>query len=506
MTDSSNKRIAKNTAMLYFRMLFLTCISLYTVRITLDALGVIDYGIYSVVASVVASLSFLNGTLTSASQRFLSYHLGNKNYLLYSKTFSLLLIGFLLISIILLVIGEIIGIFFIDDWLNIPHDRLFAAKWVFQTSMFTFIFHLLVVPYSSSIVANERMSAFAHISIIDGILKLLLVYLLITAPIDRLIYYGILTLIESMCIFLLYLIYCRKVFLFCNFQFIWDKKIFQELTSYTGWNLFGSISGVLITQGQGILLNIYFGPIIITAKAIADKINNAVISFSTNFLMAVDPQIVKSWAANDRRRSISLVMLSSKLSFYVVLIFSFPLSMSMGNILKVWIGSEATNTITVKFANLSLIYCLITALEIPITQIIRASGNVRNYQLYIGIFTLLYIPIATLVLYLGAPPISTMIVLVVLYLTVHFIRIYIAHKIVGLNIHEYFNKVIYPIFIVLAVTIGTGFLLKNLINPSFIYSIISSLIIVISCIWILGLSKDNRRYIINTIKSKITRN
>lgn len=508
--SESNKRVAKNTAFLYFRMLFLTVISLYTVKITLNALGVVDYGIYNVVASVVASLSFLNGTLTSATQRFLSFHLGKNDYKAYSKTFSLLLIGFIVISIAILIIGEIIGIFFIDDWLSIPPDRIYAAKWVYQSAIFTFIFHLLIVPYSSSIVANEKMSAFAYISIIDGVLKLLLVYLLVVSPFDRLIYYGVLTLIEAAIVFLLYVIYCHRAFPYCRFEFLWDKSLFKELTAYTGWNLFGSVSGVLITQGQNILLNIFFGPVINTAKAIADKVNAVVSSFSTNFYMAITPQIIKSYAAGDNERMMNLAMKSSRLSFFLLLLISFPLIVCMESILDLWLGDDSVSESMIGFSKLALVYCLVASLEQPITQMIRATGHIRNYQLKVGVWTLCYIPVAAIVLYLGASAISTMIVLIILYAFVQAIRVSIAHKEVGLNFKEYNKGVTIPILTVSIISVilyfGIGHInlsnmLVNLITRGFI-----SLSTCILIIWFAGMTTSDKNYIKNIINKKFFKN
>lgn len=491
-------------------MLFLTVISLYTVKITLNVLGVIDYGIYNVVASVVASLSFLNGTLTSATQRFLSFHLGKNDYQAYSKTFSLLLIGFMVISIVIFIIGEIIGIFFIDDWLSIPSDRIFAAKWVYQSAIFTFIFHLLIVPYTSSIVANERMSAFAYISIIDGVLKLLLVYLLIISPVDRLIYYGVLTLIETVIVFLLYMIYCHRAFPYCRFEFLWDKSLFKELTTYTGWNLFGSVSSVLITQGQNILLNIFFGPVINTAKAIADKVSAVVSSFSTNLYMATTPQIIKSYATGDKERMTNLAMKSSRLSFFMLLLISFPLIVCMESLLNLWLGADSVTSSMIGFSKLAMAYCLVISLEQPITQMIRATGYIRNYQLRVGVWTLCYIPIATIVLYLGASATSTMVVLIALCIFVQAIRVKIAHSELNLNIKEYNKGVTIPVFTVsiLSVILYFGIeyislsnMLVNLITRGFI-----SLSACILIIWFTGITSGDRNYIKAIIEKRLHKN
>lgn len=506
-TENNNKRIAKNTAFLYFRMLLLTAISLYTVKITLNALGVVDYGIYNVVASVVASLSFLNGTLTSATQRFLSFHLGKNDYKAYSNTFSMLLMGYIFIGISILILGEIFGIFFIEDFLKIPMDRINAAKWVFQTALFSFVLNMLIVPFSSSIVANERMEAFAYISILDGILRLLLVFLLFRYNQDRLIYYGVLCLMEMLIMTIVYISYCLCKFPYCRIKLFWDKAMFKELTSYTGWNLFGSISGVLITQGQNILLNMFFGPLVNTAKGIGDKINSVVNSFSTNFYMAVNPQIIKSYASGDRQRMLNLGLTSSRLSFFMLLCLSFPLIISMRNLLCLWLGEEAVSVTMVHFSQLTLLFCMVNSLEQPITQMIRATGRIKDYQLRVGILTIMYIPIAAVTLYYGASPISTMVVLIVLYSIVQIVRINIAHRQIGLNIKEYLRKVLYPILKVFGPCIIWYWGIDIVaITDNWYFAFIKffgSMIIVFMAVWLIGISRHERQYILGMIKNKI---
>lgn len=488
-------------------MLIVTAVGLYTVKITLKALGVIDYGIYNVVASVVASLGFLNGTLTSATQRFLSFHLGKNDYASYSKTFSLLLMGFIVISVVIFMIGEGFSFFFIDKLLDIPQDKHYAAQWVYQTAIVTFIFHLLLVPYTSSIVANEKMSAFAYISIVDCGLKLILVYLLLLSSKDRLIYYGILTMIESIIIFALYVIYCHKAFRYCRFKLVWDKSLFKELTSYTGWNLFGSISSILITQGQNILLNIFFGPVINTAKAIADRINSVVSSFSTNFYMAVTPQIIKSYAYGEQSRMITLAISSSRFSFFLLLLVSFPLVVCMKSILVLWLGARSVTNEMVEFSKLSLLFCLITCLEQPITQMIRATGEIKSYQMKVGIFTLLYIPIAAIVLYFGAPPISTMIVLIILYSIIQIIRVRVAHAEIKMNYKIYNKEVTRPICIVFIISLILYKVFEIFCYEESLWEIIKtglvSFLSILIIIWTLGLTKVDRTYIVSILKNKI---
>lgn len=506
MSSSDNKRIAKNTAMLYFRMIFLTLINIYCVRITLEALGVEDYGIYNVIGSAVWSLAILKVTMSSATQRFFSYHLGRNDYINYSKTFTSLLGGFIIIAIITIIIGEILGVFFLNSWLRIPTDRLFAAKYVYQLSLITVASDMIMIPYVSSIIANEKMSAFAIFSIIDGILKLVIVYILIICNIDKLILYGYLMLSINIINLIMHITYCQIKFKYCKYIWEWNKKLFKELSSYTGWNMIGSISTTLTVQGQNLLLNIFFGPIINAAKAIGDKIMTVINSFSANLFMAVTPQIIKSYAAGDIQRSINLVMRSSKISYLLLFILSFPLICNMDFILQIWLGKDSKTPDMVIFSQLMLIYCMVNSLEQPITRIIQAKGDIKKYQIYVGLSILSYLPIAALTLYLGGSAPITMIVLIIITMLTQFIRVYIAHFLTGLSKREYLVKVISPIFIITILSIPVYVVnnhYKNLESLSYnIISILTTFAFALLLSWFFGFNKNDKQMIYNITKKK----
>lgn len=459
---SKNKQVAKNTLFLYFRMLFLSGISFFTVRIILDALGVIDYGIMNVVSSLVASLSFLNGTLSSATQRYFSYYLGLNSTDGYKKVFSILLICYTVICLSVLIIGEIIGFFFLNDWLVIPAERMYAAKWVFQTSLISFIFQLCVIPFTASLIAHERMNGFAYISIFDGIFKLAIAFMILYSEYDRLILYGILTATESVVVFLCYMIYCHIHFEGCKFIRVWEKGLFFDLLSYTSWNLFGSISGMLASQGQNILLNIYFGPIINTAKGISDRITSVIQSFSSNFYIAVSPQIVKSFANNELSRMFMLVIRSTKFSFFLLLLLSYPLIICIEPILYLWLGRGNVGEEMVVFCQLAMIYCLVMSLEQPITQMIRATGKIKRYQLGTGLLTLCFIPFAAVAFHLGFPPQSSMYILIILLAIVQLIRVFIAWRQINFPVKYYLKESIYPIIGVSLILIVVSYIISPL--------------------------------------------
>ncbi len=505
--NPNNGRILKNTGLLYFRLLFLTIINLYAVRITLDALGLVDYGIFTVVASMVASLSILTGAMTSATQRFLSFHLGTKDTYKYSHTFTLFLMIFLGLAGVLILIGEIIGFFFIKDLLSIPPDRVKAAFWLFQATLVSFVFGLLTIPYTSSIVANERMDAFAIFSVVEGVLKLLIAYMLIIYGGDRLILYGILTAGISIVVFLMSMQYCHSNFKYCKYIWKWDKSIISELSKYTGWNLFGSVSGMLCTQGQNILLNIYFGPIITAAKGIADRIYGVINGLSVNLYMAASPQIIKSYAAKDYSRTLSLVVKTSKLSFLLIFVIAFPLICNMAGLLQIWLGADGRTPDTTAFSQLILVYCMVLALEPPISRLIQATGNIKRYQISVGIVTLSYIPIATLILWLGGSAIFTLVVLIAVMGVAQIIRIIVAHNQVGISYGVYLKTVILPILKISVVGVALYLVFRDYANEgdtvlTIIYTAIAGICGVFTAA-LLGIDSDERKAIAGYIKSKM---
>lgn len=507
---ADNKRIVRNTGLLYFRLIFLTLINLYTVRVTLEALGDLDYGIYSVISSVVAALSILTGAMSSASQRFLAFHLGRDEKEEYSRTFTLLLVTFVALAGVLCLIGEGAGWYFIGgQHLKLAPGRTEAAWWVFQTSLVAFAAGLVTIPYSASIIANEKMDAFALFSIVEGVLKLLLVLYLIRYGGDRLILYSILTMAIGLLVLGLHAVYCKVKFKYCRYVWHWDKSLFIKLSGYTGWNLFGSISGVLARQGQNILLNIFFGPLINASKAIADGIRNVVGGFSVNLYMAVSPQIIKAYAAGDMERTFTLVLKSSRMSFLLLLVMVFPLICNMDGLLQIWLKQTDGLPDVGAFSRLVLVYSLVFSLESPITRLIQATGDIRRYNVSVGIVTLSFIPVAAVTLWAGASPVSTVVVLIILIAIAQVVRVVIAHSQVGLSYRGYAKEVILPIaktcavgiplYIAMADFLPRGGLIPTLTGVAVTFA--ESLFLA----GVLGMTKDDRATIEKLIKEKLNK-
>lgn len=506
--QAANSRLVKNTGLLYFRLIFLTAINLYAVRITLDALGKIDYGVYSVVGSVVLSMSILTGALTSASQRFLSYHLGKEDYETYSHTFSLLLLTFILLAAILIVVGEVLGYFFIYHWLVIPAERLHAAYWVYQTVLATFAISLITIPYTSSIVANERMDAFALFSVIEGVCKLGIAFILMNYAGDRLILYGILTSIISLVILLMSERYSHYKIRYCRYIWKWDGGIFRELSRYTRWNLFGTLSGMLDNQGQNIMLNIYFGPVINTAKAIADRIQNVINGFSNNLYMAVSPQIIKSYAAEDYQRALYLVMKTSKMAFLLLFVMSFPLICNMDGILTVWLGPDAKTPDMTAFSQLILVYSMVISLEPPISRIIQATGDIKRYQLTVGAVTLAYIPIAAAAFALGGSAVLSIVILIAVMIIAQFVRVYVARRQVNINVGKYCREVLVPILKVSITGVALYMMAPMVLSSAegFPVILLQTTIAAICGLFtagILGLDREDRHFIMSLLREKL---
>jgi O-antigen/teichoic acid export membrane protein len=318
--ENNNKRIARNTLLLYFRMLLTMAVSFYTVRVVLDTLGVRDYGIYNVVGGVVTMFSFLSATMASASQRFFAFEIGRKNFEQLKKTFGITMTIYFIIGLVILILAETVGLWFLNTRMTIPLERLEAARWVYQFSILSFMVTMFSIPYNAAIVAHERMNAYAYVSIMEVLLKLGAVYMLVAFSFDKLKLYSILIFVVISITSMTYRIYCRKNFEECRVSFYWEKGLFKEIVTYSGWNLFGALASIFNNQGINIMLNLFFGPVVNAAQAIAYQINTAINQFVQNFLMAARPQITKYYANGELEQMLKLVFQSSKISFFLLFI------------------------------------------------------------------------------------------------------------------------------------------------------------------------------------------
>ena len=439
--QENTKRIAKNTLMLYGRMLFSMLVSLYTSRVVLQALGVEDYGIYNVVGGVVAMFSMISSSLSSSVSRFLTFELGKGDTDGLKRVFSTSLSIQLVLAGIIVVLAETIGLWFLNTHMTIPANRLYAANWVFHASVLTFVINLLSVPFSASIVSHERMSAFAYIGILDVVLRLLIVLFIAYSGLDfdRLIVYALL-LVGVVCIMqAIYWNYCARHFQECQLKLSFDVDYWKEMSSFAGWNFIGCTAGLLKDQGVNILLNLFLGPIINAARGIANTVNNVLSSFAGNFMTALNPQITKSYAAGDYSYMFSLVERGSRFSYYILLLFALPMLFEADFVLTLWLKHYPAHT--VNFVRLILLVTMCDILSNTLINLQNATGKIRNYQLAVGGMLLMNFPLSYICLKIGFQPESTLIVALIVAVACLFLRLLVLRKMVGLSMKRYLHKV-----------------------------------------------------------------
>lgn len=450
--QENTKRIAKNTLMLYVRMLFSMLVSLYTSRVVLQALGVEDYGIYNVVGGFVSMFSLISGALSHSASRFLTFELGKKNMDGVKRYFSTSLLIHIALAFTILIVSETIGLWFLNHRMVIPADRLSAANWVFHASVFSFMVNLLSVPYNASIISHEKMNVFAYIGIIDTILHLFIVLFIAYAPFafDHLIVYAILLVLVSCSIQTIYVSYCRRHFEECHIKVTFDVECWKNMWAFTGWNFIGGTALVLKDQGVNVLLNLFFGPIVNTARGLSSTVSNAVCSFSGNFMTALNPQITKSYAAGDNEYMFKLIERGTRFSFYILLIIALPVLFETDFILSLWLKKYPEYTTI--FVRLVLIQAMIDLLSNTIVTAQSATGKIRNYQIAVGGMLLMNFPLSYICLKLGGTPEYTLFVAIFVSVCCLLIRLIILRKNIQLSLIWFLKKICYNVFIVTAVS------------------------------------------------------
>lgn len=442
-TSSANKRIAKNTLVLYVRMLFTMGISLFTSRVILQTLGVEDYGISSVVGGVISMFTFINAAMVSSTQRYLNFELvrGDANQL--RSVFSTSLQIHALIALAIIVLSETVGLWFLNEKLVIPEARMNAAMWVYQCSILSCAVSIMSTPYNAVIVAHEKMSAFAYISILDVSLKLLVVYLLVVLPFDKLIILAILNLLVQLFIRYIYTLYCHRHFPESYFQFWFNKTLFKEMFGFAGWSFWGNLAAILYTQGLNMMLNIFFGPIVNAARGIAVQVQSAVQQFVGGFQTALNPQITKNYASNNLPQMHSLMFRSARFSFLLLFFLSLPVLMETNFILTLWLKTVPDDAVI--FTQIMICISLIYTTANPCIIANQATGKVKIYQMVVGGILLLILPISYVVLKLGAPAYSVFIVHFCIESLAQFSRMYMLRKLIHLPLWQYMKNIYIPI-------------------------------------------------------------
>ena len=496
MSDNqNNKRIARNSLMLYIRTIIITIVAFYTTRITMQLLGAEDYGISNVISGIIGFLAIITNAMVNAAQRFLAFDLGKNDKEQFNRTFSMLINLFAIVSVVGVILMELIGPWMINNYLVIPPDRLYAAHWIFQFSIVGFVASTMVIPFTSVVIAYEKMNVFAYVSLLDAGLKLGVVFLLYITPFDKLISVVFLTVLAYVLSSVVYVIYCHYKS-FCEYKKYWNKDLLKRLSSFMGWNLFGTATGILNVQGQAILLNMFFGPLINAAKAIADNVNRLVNTFVSNFFMAVGPQIVKTYANGEKDYTLRIVLYSSKLGFFLISMIGVPIIFNMEPLLQLWLGKEQVGDYMVSFSQWTLVLAMIQSFEYPITQTVRATGDIKNYQIVVGVLMILFIPICYALFKIGFDAIFSMITLTAITLFVLHYRIIKLCRILAIRTTLYYVKVMIPSVLVIMVSV-----LLVYINPIrkdtillLLINMLVAFLITSFCSLFLGMTRNERQY------------
>lgn len=488
--------------MLYFRMILLMAISLYTSRVILEELGVIDYGVYNVVSGFLVLMSFINSGISSSTSRYITYALGKNDKKYLKNVFAICMESHIAISILILIFAETIGLWIVNDILDIPENKLEAAFWVYQCAIIATLIGVWSVPYNSCIIAHEKMSAFAYISIFEALAKLAIVFILSLFQDDRLIIYAVLTVLVQIIVILIYIIYSFRQFEESKPSLFFEKHLFKETMLFAGWNLWGGLSSAMFTQGVNILLNVFFGPAINTARGLAVTVQSTVQRFSANFQTAINPQIIKTYANNELHQMYVLISRSSKFSFILLFCLITPIIIETPYILQLWLKDVPEYTSI--FVRIMLVISLIEGMANPFMTAMIATGNVKKYHMIIGTINLLIVPISYLILVLGGNPTSAFIVQLVIFSLAFIVRIKLVSKAITFPIANYLQLCVLPclcLTICSSIIIPIKYIIPNHPNITILISFVLNSILSLY----VGLSTQERLFIYNKISKFVTK-
>lgn len=503
--SENNKRIAKNTLMLYIRMILVMGVNLYIVRVVLQILGEIDYGVYNVVAGVVGMFSFFSGTMSSASQRFFAFELGKNNKEKLKKTFSVTVTIYLCIAVVVLILAEPIGLWFLNNKMSIPADRMTAANWVFQFSILSFLMTMFAIPYKSVIIANEKMSIFAYISVFEVGFRLLLVLSLTMLEFDKLIVYAFLMFCVAGTTTLVYKLFCQKYFSESKYIFVRDAPLFKTILSYSGWNMFGSLASVMNNHGVNILLNLFFGPAVNAARGIAFQFSNALNQFVQNFVLAIKPQVTKYYATGDSKNMISLVFGSSKFSFFLLLILTTPFLLDPSFIMNLWLTQVPEYLVI--FLQLIIVNTLVESLSYSLLTAAQAVGKMKRYQLIVGVTMLMNVPVSYFFLQAGYEPQVTLYIGIVISFLALCLRLFMLARLIPLSIIGFFRFVFFRVMIVVLTSTVPLFYFVSFFPESkirFVVSAVGGILFTTLSVVCVGVSKNERNSLWLYVKTKLS--
>lgn len=486
-------------------MLISMLVGLYTSRILMAQLGVVDFGIYNVVGSIVILLGFLNAALSLSTQRFINYELGNSNCERLTKVYSSSIVIHALLALLVLIFAETVGLWFLNTRMTIPPDRLTAANYVYQFSILSAMLTLTMVPHTATIIAHEHMKSYATIGIIDVLLRFGVACLLYIVNIDKLIVYGLAMSIVAAVDYSMYFLYCKKNFAECRFSFSKDKHLYKSMLAFSGWNIFSSISMVVNGHMVGIILNIFYGPVVNAARGISNQVNGAISGLVSNFQVAVNPRIIQSYASNEKDVFYRLVNKSAKMSFFLLLVLVVPIWINIDVILKVWLG--VVPQYAEKFCRIVFITSLINTFSLPLATAANANGNIRFFQTACGIFEIMNIPLSYVLLRYGCSPVAVYYLALAIVVITLFVRLSVLKRLIRLDVKYFLSSIVLRCIAVALMAFGGMHALSQVIPNTnmgwLLLSVVMSVLFTNSLIMALGLNKEERYYLLAILKTKL---
>lgn len=506
--STNNKQIAKNATLLYIRMAVVMLLTLYISRIILKVLGVEDFGIYNVVGGVVAMFTYLNSALTAATQRYLNFEMGLNHMGTLNKVFCMSVNIHFVLAFSILFFSETIGLWFLHEYIVIPEARMYAANWVYQLSIISTVATILTIPHSALITAHEQMLVYAYISIIEVLLKLSLVFMIPYISSDNLIEYAFFIMLVTLIVRMTYVTYCLLKYKESKYHYFWDVSLFKEMFKFTSWNFIGATAGIAMNQGVNILLNIFFGPLVNASRAIAVQVQQAFTQLATNFTIAVNPQIVKSYSAGEKNRMTNLVIASSKYTFLIMAVTAMPFLVKMDFVLGIWLVDVPEGAAL--FTNLLLIYQLTICLTYSVNMASQASGNIKLFQIVESVTLIMILPIGWLQLKLGMRPASVFISMIVLSSIALFLRLIVLKRIMEFQVGLFIRRTLFPVSIVSSIFCAIYLIAERVcvfsenIIVNFL-QMISILVLSLFVAYVYGLTKDEKSILISVVSKYLLR-
>ena len=492
-TSANNKRIAKNTLLLYFRTIIIMLVSLYTSRVILNVLGVEDYGIYNVVGGFVAMFSMISGALSASISRFITFELGRGDKKRLNQVFSMSVNIQVAIILIVLLVGVSLGGWFLNEKMNIPVERMAAANWVLYCSLVVFCINLISIPYNACIIAHEHMSAFAYVSILDAFLKLVICYMIMISPFDKLVSYAVLLAVAALLVRLVYGIYCKRHFVECHYRWTKDTLLFKQMFGFSGWSFLTNTCNIFNTQGVNILINMFFGVALNAARGIANQVEGAIMQFVYNFTMALNPQITKNYAVGNTNEMFKLVCRGAKFSYFLLLLFAMPMMFEAEQVLAIWLKIVPDKTVV--FLRLTIIGSMINMLGNTGYTACMATGNIRRYVIVISGVGCLVFPLTWIAFKLGLPTESAYIIFILVHIGVTSVRLYVMKGLLQFPPMMFMKDVVLKIVAVTVVAVMVPLFIFKQMDSTFLRLVVTILVCTLStciCIYTIGLTRNER--------------